>query len=119
MNSVTEFKPRRAPSPTRNQRRQIYALKRAGHSREQIAEQTGVPLSDVIKTIGGDKLYELDPHQPLNGTWRVLGGSGSEPVDLSAWERARARKKATDREREDAVVSPEDLASLVAGEVAS
>jgi hypothetical protein len=63
---------KREVSPTREQRRQIYALKRAGCSRKAISEKLGLPLSDVLKTISTDNAVESERDRPLNGRWRHL-----------------------------------------------
>lgn len=65
---------RKAPTPTREERREVFRLSRAGHSREAIAEKTGLSLDDVLKLVGPEKVTErMDRFEPLQGTWRYFG----------------------------------------------
>jgi hypothetical protein len=58
---------------TREERRQIFALKRAGHTRKAIVEMTGLPMTLIVKAIGPEGAARID--KKLDGGWRHLGTS--------------------------------------------
>jgi hypothetical protein len=64
-----EIERRKTGPPTREERRTVYALRRAGHSREAISEQTGLSLDDLCGLLGPKK-DESQRQRPLRGAWR-------------------------------------------------
>jgi hypothetical protein len=60
---------------TRDERRQIFALKRAGHTRKAIVEMTGISMVLVVKAIGPEDAARTE--KKLDGGWRHLGSSGN------------------------------------------
>ncbi len=69
--------PASAVGPSREQRRQVIRLKRAGFSREAIVSETGVAMDDVIGIIGPEGATPVK--LKLDGNWRRLGTSDSGP----------------------------------------
>lgn len=61
---------------TREERQQIFALKRAGHTRKAICEKTGIAMSLIVKAIGPEDAARVE--KKLDGGWRHLGGNGNQ-----------------------------------------